>query len=92
MKAPAVLVAITTACAVSGCAAPEYRWYKSGATQQSFNQDRYQCMQESQQRVSSSHVNMYGGSSNSSVRINRGLFNACMEARGWELRQVNRQQ
>jgi hypothetical protein len=85
MRKVVVLLALLM---LSSCTT-ERRWFKTGSTRQDFNQDRYRCMQESQQRVSSAYVNQYGGSSNSGVRTNRNLFNACMEAQGWELREVH---
>jgi hypothetical protein len=72
--------------ALCGCANQQYLWYKYGSTRQTFGQDQYACLQESQQRVQSAYVGPYGGSASDNVRTNVGLFNACMTARGWELR------
>lgn len=69
---------------------PNMVWVKSGSTQMDFNQDKYACMQESQQPVSGGYYNRYGGSASSGVRTNQNLFNACMEARGWSLKQQDR--
>jgi hypothetical protein len=66
---------------LSGCA----KWYKDGATQQDFSQDRYACLQEAQQNQSSARVNSYGGAAQSGSVTNGLLFNSCMEARGWVL-------
>lgn len=74
--------------ALFGCAGNE--WYKPGWTPESFNRDRYDCLKESQQRVSTSQANVYGvigsSSSNSQVITNDTLFTSCMQARGWYLR------
>ena len=76
---------VCIALSVAGCATKSL-WYKDGGTRQEFNGDRYACLQESQQRVSSAYVGAYGGSAQNSVRTNGQLFDACMNARGWELR------
>ena len=72
---------------LAGCA--KYVWVKPGGTQGEFSQDRYACMQETQQRVSGTIVTQYGGTSvgvsQNSVATNASLFQACMNARGWFL-------
>ena len=73
---------------LSGCThtpPSEYNWSKDGSTQRDFNQDRYVCLQESQQGVASGAYSQYGGRSRAYVRTNYVLYNACMQARGWEL-------
>jgi hypothetical protein len=45
---------------IAGCS---YVWVKPGGTQGEFSQDRYACMQQAQQRASSTTVNVYGGAS-----------------------------
>lgn len=60
-------------------------WVKPGASQNDFAQDKYSCMQQSQQRVSGAYVNAYGGAASEKVVTNEGLFNACMQSRGWSL-------
>jgi hypothetical protein len=67
-------------------------WVKPGATQSEFAQQKYACMQQSQQQVSSAYVNQYGGSSGSHVTTNKPLFNACMNAQGWYLQDKDQQQ
>ena len=71
---------------LGGCA--RYQWFKDGITQEEANRDRYACMQESQQRVSSAYVGPYGGTSGSSVVTNVDLYNACIAARGYVYREV----
>lgn len=68
---------------VAGCSQP--LWVKPGASQQDFGVDKYQCMQQAQQRVSGTYVNAYGGASSNKVITNEGLFNACMNSKGWTL-------
>jgi hypothetical protein len=72
---------------ISGCAKPPQKvWMKPGSTQQTFAQDRYQYIQEAKTSYSSTYVDPYtGASSSSGVRVDSGLFGACMEAKGWQL-------
>jgi hypothetical protein len=42
-------------------------------------------MQQSQQPVSGTYVNRFGGASSSQVITNGNLFNSCMNAKGWAL-------
>lgn len=60
-------------------------WYKPGARQGEFEQAKYQCLQESQQRVGVAQVNPYGGTAVNSVQTNDMLFGNCMNAKGWSL-------
>jgi hypothetical protein len=76
-------IAAIPAIVLFGCA--PMTWTKPGATHDDFTKDRYSCMQQSQQRVSSAYVNQYGGSANDSVITNGNLFGACMNAQGWTL-------
>lgn len=68
---------------IVGCS--QNLWVKPGASQQDFGIDKYQCMQQAQQRVSGAYVNAYGGASSNRVITNEGLFNACMNSKGWSL-------
>lgn len=76
---PAILLLL------SACAEPPPLWNKTGATEQQFNTDKYQCMQGSQQQTSSAYIGPYGGSASSGQSTNTALFNACMNAKGWRL-------
>src|SRR4051812_40677077 len=71
--------ALLTACA------QQKVWLKPGASTADFSQDRYGCMQQSQQPFSGAYINQYGGSSRSGVATSGPLFDACMNARGWTL-------
>ncbi len=66
---------------------PTMQWVKQGSTREDFSKDKYACLQESQQSASSGYFNRYGGSSSSGAITNNNLYRACMEARGWSLRE-----
>jgi hypothetical protein len=68
---------------VSGCA--QNVWHKPTARAGEFEQDRYACLQQSQQQRSVAQVGAYGGAAVSSAVTNDGLFSSCMNARGWSL-------
>jgi predicted aspartyl protease len=78
------IAAVPAAFVLFGCAA-QTTWVKPGLTKEEFAKDRYSCMQQSQQRVSSAYVDQYGGSSSNHVITNANLFNACMNAQGYTL-------
>jgi hypothetical protein len=60
-------------------------WTKAGATEEEFMKDRYECLQQAQQRVSGAFVNGYGGAASSEVVSNCGVWVSCMGARGYTL-------
>jgi hypothetical protein len=64
-------------------------WNKPGATLEALTKDKYNCLKESQQGVSHSENNLYGGKATSNVITNNTLFNACMNAQGWFLSPVD---
>jgi hypothetical protein len=66
-----LVVAMSAALSVAGCAAqqPLLHWTKPGATQDVFMQDRYACLQRTQER---------------SGAYNTTLFVSCMAARGYK--------
>lgn len=66
-------------------------WVKQGGTQAEFSQDRYSCMQNSQQRVGGASFNQFGGYAANQVVTNEDLFAACMNSRGWYWGVLNRQ-
>ena len=77
------LFVLVLAITLTGCAT-NTRWYfPPGGTQQQFNQDTYECMQEAQQQSSNAYVNPYGGSASSGTTTNMYLAKACMRARGY---------
>lgn len=77
---------VLLATVLGGCA--QGRWFKDGITQQQANQDHYDCLRESQQRVSGAQVNAYGGTAQNTVITNPNLYNACIAARGYTYRRV----
>jgi hypothetical protein len=81
------IAAVPALLVLFGCAAQQTVWMKPGSTQEGFNKDRYSCMQQSQQRVSTAFVSQYGGSSSNHEITNANLFNACMNAQGYTLQQ-----
>lgn len=80
-------LAATLALATSlvGCA--PMVWIKQGGTQDEFAQDKYACLQESQQRQGRAQANRFGAAAIDTVETNSGLYGACMNARGWYLGQ-----
>jgi hypothetical protein len=71
---------------LSSCAA-KYEtvahWAKPGATQETFLQDRYTCLQQAQQNRSAGFSDQTGGSFAGTVVTNQQLFISCMIARGY---------
>ena len=63
-------------------------WYKPGARPGEFEQDKYQCLQESQQIVGPAQVYPWGGPAVSPVQTNETLFGNCMYAKGWSLQKT----
>jgi hypothetical protein len=80
----AVLPLALLACAT----APQALWLKPGAASDEFGQDKYACLQQSQQQSSSAYINRYGGVANSGAVTNGGLYDACMNSKGWVLTPV----
>jgi len=76
---------------LAGCAhnADNKVWIKPGASTNEFNVDKYDCIQQAQQKSSSAYVNPYGGVAGSGTITNWGLYNACMNAKGWTLQDSN---
>ena len=70
-----------------GCASgpPSYMRFTGPAnkSQQDFVSERYSCLKETQQRITSTAVNEFGGASSSSVMPSCSAFNACLAARGF---------
>jgi hypothetical protein len=86
---PIALSAIIFSIALVSCVQQSQQlWLKPGAAAEEFSQERYACLQQSQQPSSSSYLNRYGGVSNSNIITNGGLFDACMNSRGWALTNV----
>jgi hypothetical protein len=71
-------------CATQTTPQPQLMWYKVGATQKDFLQDRYACTQEAQVLPQNSALL----SSSYHLARSLALFTQCMNARGWEQRKV----
>jgi len=81
-----VLGAIIFGLSLTSCAQqPQAIWLKPSAASDEFSQDRYACLQQSQQPNSAAYVTQYGGAARSNIITNGGLFDACMNSRGWVL-------
>ena len=70
---------------IAGCAQKD--WVKRDGSQDDSSRDRYSCLQEAQQRVSTAEVNPYGETPRSDVMTNKNIFESCMKARGWVLKE-----
>ena len=78
---------------MSGCANNNFAWYKADGTQEMFSQDRYACLQQTQQPTSTAYYGNYGGllqskqyTASSGMATNSPLYTACMNSRGWTWR------
>ena len=77
-------LAIVIAAGLTSCATSTYWNFPPGGTQQQFDRDTYECMQEAQQQTSNAYVNPYGGAASSGTTTNMYLAKACMRARGYQ--------
>lgn len=75
----AIVLALLNACTTY----PRWVSNNTGLTQQDFQNAWYQCLRETQQRVSNAYVNAYGGSAGSSVMPSCGAFNSCLAVHGF---------
>lgn len=69
--------------------APPLSWVKPGAGQTEFQQAKYSCLQNSQQRVAKAHADSAQYDYDNSVVTNDEIFNACMGAQGWRLARID---
>jgi hypothetical protein len=78
-------VLVILSCTLSAaCVSPRVVHYsRPDTTQQQFMQDRYECLQEAEQRVSAAAVTPYGGGASSSVVASCGVWASCLGARGY---------
>ena len=79
------IVTLTLSQILVACAQPQVivRYSKPDATQTQFMKDRYECLQESQQRESGAYVNPYAGAASSQMVVPCSVFKACLGARGY---------
>ena len=75
------LVAMLAACAPTPRKTLAYT--RANTTQDQFMKDRYECLQEAEQRVSAAAVNQYGGASSSQIVPSCGVWTSCLGARGY---------
>lgn len=76
-----LLFALIPVTLLAGCVS----WHKPGARPGEFEQAKYICLQESQQRVGVAQANAWGGTAVNTVQTNDMLFGNCMNAKGWSL-------
>jgi hypothetical protein len=75
------LTALALTAMLAGCATANGPiWNKPGGTQQQFAADKYQCIHENQSGAVAVPI---GNMAVAAPVTNWGLYNACMEARGW---------
>ena len=83
------LLALILSTSMVGCATVGggniARFSNSSVSQQQYLQDRYQCIQEAQRRVSGAVVNNYAGAASSNLVVSYSMYTACMGARGYQL-------
>jgi hypothetical protein len=87
MRAALAACVVVILSSLGGCATPPppMRYAHQSATQQTYMQDRFACIQQAQQNRSGAYVDQFGGTSQSKVVINRGVFLACMGAKGYKV-------
>lgn len=95
MKILAVLISIVISL-LAGCA--QMVWNKPNAQQGEFERTRYTCLRQSQQYQSGVGMvtpnTLTGGFTvidTSGMETNTNLFNACMQANGWNLQRLNQE-
>ncbi|MGH7277176.1 MAG: hypothetical protein ACREJG_00650 [Candidatus Rokuibacteriota bacterium] len=67
------LLLLSLSVLATGCAR-EHFWFKSGATAQNFYRDSLECVKE---------TSALGGESQKKLKVNKGLYRACLYARGY---------
>ncbi len=80
---------------ITGCSYQPPVWTKQGATQNDLAADRYECLKNSQKRVVDSSAGCDGvivscnSKYSSDVVTDKTIFEACMNAKGWNLTFIN---
>ncbi len=69
---------------------PPLSWVKPGAGYTDFQQAKYDCLKNSQQRVARARSDAGGYGYDNKVITNDQIFNSCMGAQGWRLERVAR--
>ena len=84
MSVPKRLVIFISVILLVACeTTPTYYWVKNGASVQDYNQNNYQCLQESQQQSSNAYIGTSYSEASSGTVTNWLLYDSCMKARGW---------
>lgn len=73
------LIQLAIVAGLVGCASTPTVWHKDYATQADFAQDKYACMR-------SNTVAGYNPTTGENSALDVGLFNSCLESKGWALR------
>lgn len=89
-----ISVLILTIILLSGCRTPALTWSKAGSTQDEFNRDKYQCVQEARVSWGAGASGDFAalwimGAKNQAEKESYNLFKMCMEARGWSGKEIN---
>ena len=82
---------------LAGCSSPAIVWNKPGATQNEFNRDKYQCVQESRTSWSgggtgSVGIFMMASAKSNAEKQSQEFFRMCMEANGYTGQEVSNDQ
>ncbi len=75
---------------LSGCTTNKGTWYKQNASQEEYAKVRYLCLQESQQQQSISVFSYNYQEGKSQMITNNNLFEACMNAKGFYWRIIEK--
>lgn len=76
---------------IASCApvGPAMVWYKSTGGPKEFEQDKYSCLQQSQQQFGAAQINAYGGGSVNRMITNDDLLGSCLRAKGWNWQRLD---
>jgi hypothetical protein len=77
------LLIIAISVVLIGCA--QNTWYKPTARSGEFESDRYECIQQSQQRLSVASIYKFSGTAVDQQITNDQVFSTCMTSKGWSL-------
>lgn len=88
-----ILSIVSVLLLLTACAKPKMLYYKDGLTQEDFNRDKYECVQQSRTSWSGGGTGAFGiamiiGSKSNAEAQSAELFKMCMEARGYTAREV----
>ncbi len=81
-------IALILTCLLLG-ACSKTMWVKPGSSREAFSQAKYECLRENKERVSGVAWNAYGGQAANTTRVDKGMYLACMNAKGFYLQRVS---